>query len=393
MTTTNPNFTDAEYEARVAQTRAEMAKRGIDLLVISDPSNMNWISGYDGWSFYVHQAVLLPMEGEPVWWGRGIDEPGARRTVFMKDGANIVPYDDSYVQNPQKHTMEALSSLIIDRGWHTGWIGVEMDNYYYSAAAHQTLLNHLGDARFVDATGLVNWQRLVKSESELLYMRRAARIVERMHQVILDVAEPGMPKNMLVAEITRAGIQGADGQWGDYPAIVPMAPSGLDATAAHLTWDDRPMRAGEATFFEIAGVHRRYHCPQSRTLFFGTVPDLYRRAEEAVLEATQAGLSYCRAGARAEDVAIAFNVTLNKKGFEKDNRCGYSIGLSYPPDWGERTLSLRNGAMTELKPGMVLHFMPALWLEDGGLEITEPVLITENGPELLCSTPQEIFVK
>jgi len=164
MTTTNPNFTDAEYEARVAQTRAEMSKRGIDLLVISDPSNMNWISGYDGWSFYVHQAVLLPMEGEPVWWGRGIDEPGARRTVFMKDGANIVPYDDSYVQNPQKHTMEALSSLIIDRGWHTGWIGVEMDNYYYSAAAHQTLLNHLGDARFVDATGLVNWQRLVKSD-------------------------------------------------------------------------------------------------------------------------------------------------------------------------------------------------------------------------------------
>lgn len=393
MTTTNPNFTDAEYQERIARTRADMAKRGIDLLIITDPSNMSWISGYDGWSFYVHQAVLLAMEGEPVWWGRGIDGPGAQRTVFMHSVDSIVPYDDSYVQNPQKHAMESLASLIIDRGWNTGWIGVEMDNYYYSAAAHETLVNHLNEARLIDATGLVNWQRLIKSESELLYMRRAARIVERMHQVILDVAEPGMPKNQLVAEITRAGIQGADGYWGDYPAIVPMAPSGLDATAAHLTWDDRPMRAGESTFFEIAGVHRRYHCPQSRTLFFGTVPDLYRHAEEAVLEATEAALAYCTAGARAEDVAIAFNVTLNKKGFEKDNRCGYSIGLSYPPDWGERTLSLRKGAMTELKPGMVLHFMPALWLDDGGLEITEPVLITENGPELLCNTPREIFVK
>jgi ectoine hydrolase len=393
MTTTNPNFTDAEYEARIARTRAEMEKRGIDLMIISDPSNMNWISGYDGWTFYVHQAVLLPMEGEPVWWGRGIDGPGAARTVFMRSPDSVVPYDDTYVQNPQKHAMESLAALIVDRGWNTGWIGVEMDNYYYSAAAHQTLVNHLHEARFEDATGLVNWQRLVKSESELLYMRRAARIVERMHQVILDVAEPGMPKNKLVAEITKAGIEGADGQWGDYPAIVPMAPSGLDATAAHLTWDDRPMRAGESTFFEIAGVHRRYHCPQSRTLFFGAVPDLYRHAEEAVLEATEAGLSQCFPGARAEDVANAFNAALNKRGFEKDNRCGYAIGLSYPPDWGERTLSLRRGDMTELKPGMVIHFMPALWLEDGGLEITEPVLITEHGPELLCSTPREIFVK
>ena len=170
-----------------------------------------------------------------------------------------------------------------------------------------------------------------------------------MHRVILEVAEPGMAKNKLVAEITKSGIEGADGQWGDYPAIVPMAPSGLDATAAHLTWDDRPMRAGEATFFEIAGVHRRYHCPQSRTLFFGTVPDLYRHAEEAVLEATEAGLAQCYPGARAEDVANAFNAALNKRGFEKDNRCGYSIGLSYPPDWGERTLSLRRGDMTEFE--------------------------------------------
>ena len=156
MTTTNPNFTDAEYEGRITRTRAEMEKRGIDLLIITDPSNMNWISGYDGWSFYVHQAVLLPMEGEPVWWGRGIDEAGAKRTVFMRRSESIVAYDDSYVQNPQKHTMEALAALIIDRGWNTGWIGVEMDNYYYSAAAHQTLVNHLHEARFEDATGMVN---------------------------------------------------------------------------------------------------------------------------------------------------------------------------------------------------------------------------------------------
>ncbi len=393
LTTSSPNFTDAEYWARIARTRAEMELRGIDLLVITDPSNMSWISGYDGWSFYVHQAVLLAMEGEPVWWGRDMDAAGALRTVFMSEADSVVGYDDTYVQNPQKHPMEALAYLLIDRGWHTGRIGVEMDNYYYSAGAHATLTSHVHEARFIDATGVVNWQRAVKSDSEIEYIRRAARIVERMHQVIFERAEPGMKKNELVADIFHAGIMGADGHWGDYPAIVPITPSGLDATAPHLTWDDRTLRRGEANFFEIAGAHRRYHCPQSRTLFFGEPPRLYREAEKAVLDATDVALQYAVPGHRCEDVANVFNATLNKHGFEKDSRCGYSIGLSYPPDWGERTMSFRRGAMTELKPGMTFHFMPALWLEDGGLEITETILITEQGAELLCNTPREILVK
>ncbi len=393
MTTWNPNFSHGEYWSRIARTRAEMELRGIDLLIISDPSNMAWISGYDGWSFYVHQAVLLGAEGEPVWWGRGMDMAGALRTVFMDETDSVIGYDDSYVQNPQKHPMEALAALILDRGWSEARIGVEMDNYYYSAAAHATLTAHLHAARMIDATGLVNWQRAIKSEAELEYIRRAARIVEHMHAVILECAEPGMRKNDLVAEIFRAGIAGADGHWGDYPSIVPMAPSGLDATAPHLTWDDRSLRRGESNFFEIAGAHRRYHCPQSRTLFFGEPPEHYRRAEEAVLVASEAAMEQAAPGNRCEDVANVFNATLNRFGFEKDSRCGYSIGLSYPPDWGERTMSFRRGDMTELKPGMVFHLMPALWLEDGGLEITEPILITETGAERLCGTPSGIFVK
>jgi len=387
-----PNFADTEFAERLARTRAEMAARGLDLLIVSDPSNMSWLTGYDGWSFYVHQAVLLPALGDPLWWGRGMDAAGARRTVFMGDD-RIFGYADIYVQNPEKHPMSDLARLIADHGWGAGRIGVEMDNYYYSAAAHGALGAGLPGAALADATGLVNWQRAVKSATELEYIRRAAGIVSHMHDVILEKAEPGMAKNALVAEIWHAGISGANGHWGDYPAIVPMAPSGMDATAPHLTWDDAPLRMGEATFFEIAGAHRRYQCPQSRTLFFGAVPERYRRAEAAVLEATAAGLAAARPGATCADVAGAFNGTLNRLGFEKDSRCGYSIGLSYPPDWGERTMSLRAGDTSVLHPGMVFHFMPALWLEDGGIEITEPILITDTGAECLCTTPRHLFVK
>ncbi|MCZ4365563.1 ectoine hydrolase DoeA [Sulfitobacter dubius] len=391
MTTYEANFTNSEYQRRVDRTRKTMAARNMDAIVVSDPSNMSWLSGYDGWSFYVYQAVIVTHEGEPVWWGRGMDALGARRTVFMEDDC-IRGYDDSYVQNPEKHPMEDLSALLSEMGLENARIGVEMDNYYYSARAHDTLKTKLPKATFLDATALVNWERAVKSEREIEYMERAARIVEEMHVRILEVAVPGMRKNDLVAEIYATGIRGAQGFWGDYPAIVPMAPSGMDATAPHLTWDDRPMQPNEATFFEIAGAHRRYQCPQSRTLFFGDVPQKYRDAESAVLDAIDAGLEQAKPGNKAEDIANAFNKTLNKAGFEKDSRCGYAIGISYPPDWGERTISFRRGDTTILEPGMTFHFMPALWLDDGGLEITEPIRITEIGHECFCTTPRKLFV-
>lgn len=385
-------FPQPEYDRRIALARADMARRGLDLVIVSDPSNMAWLTGYDGWSFYVHQAVLLPMAGEPVWWGRRMDANGALRTCFMAED-NISGYPDHCVQSTERHPMDHLCGLIAERGWAKGRIGVEMDNYWYTAAAHAALQSHLKAAALVDANGLVNWQRVVKSDLEIEFIRRAARIVERMHRAIFDMVEPGLPKNRLVAELYKVAIEGADGHWGDYPAFVPMLPSGLDATAPHLTWDDQPFRAGEGTFFEIGGCYRRYHCPLSRTVFLGAMPEKYVRAEAAVLAATDAGLAKARPGNTCEEVAIAFFDTLKTHGFEKDSRAGYSIGLSYPPDWGERTLSLRRGDKTVLQENMTIHFMPALWLDDGGLELSETILITGAGAECVADVPRKVVVK
>lgn len=392
VTSSKLAFSLQEFRARIAKTRASMDAAGIQTLVITDPANMAWLTGYDGWSFYVHQAVVIGPSGLPLWWGRAMDALGAKRTVFMSHD-HIFGYEDTYVQNPDKHPMQDLARLISAQGWQDTRIGLEMDNYYFTAAAYLSLLQELPDANWADANGLVNWQRAVKSETEITYMRRAARIVEKMHATILEVAEPGLKKNELVADIYHAAVSGADGHWGDYPSIVPLAPSGADASAPHLTWDDSELKMGEATFFEIAGVHRRYHAPQSRTLFLGEPPKRYREAENAVLEAVSAGMEQAKPGNFAEDIALAFNKTLNRLGFEKDSRCGYPIGLSYPPDWGERTYSLRKNDKTVLEPGMTFHFMPALWLDDGAIEITEPVLITETGAENLCNTPAELAVK
>jgi ectoine hydrolase len=385
-------FKREEYNARIHRTRQAMAEKGLDVIIVSDPSNMAWLTGYDGWSFYVHQGVLLGLEGEPVWWGRAMDAQGAKRTVFMQHD-NIVGYDDTYVQNPLKHPMEQLSQVIASHGWSKARIGVEMDNYWFSAAASETLRRQLKDARFSDATGLVNWQRKVKSDREVEFIRRAAAIVDAMHAKVIELVEPGLPKNVLVAEIQKQAILGAGGHWGDYCAIVPMLPSGIDATAPHLTWDDRPFNDNEGTFFELGGCYKRYHAPLSRTVYLGTPPQKFLDAESAVSEATEAGLAMCKPGVTCGEVAEAFFGTLQKRGFTKDSRAGYSIGLSYPPDWGERTLSIRRGDTTVLEPNMTLHFMPALWLDDGGLELSETILITDSGVECLCKTPRKLVVK
>ncbi len=385
-------FSRAEYSDRIAKARQAMSDKGIELIVVTDPSNMAWLTGYDGWSFYVHQCVLLALDGEPLWYGRQLDANGALRTVFM-DESNIAFYPDHYVQSFERHPMDRLSGIIRERGWDKLRIGVEMDNYYFSAAAYVSLVRHLPDADIQDATALVTWCRAVKSEQELSYMRRAGRIVEETHKRIFESIEPGMRKCDLVAEIYAASIRGADGHGGDYPAIVPLLPSGSDAAAPHLTWDDKPMKTGEGTFFEIAGCYRRYHAPLSRTIFLGRPPQKFLDADQAFQEGMEAGLEVARAGNRCEDIANAFFVVLKKYGITKDNRTGYAIGISYPPDWGERTMSLRPGDRSVLRAGMTFHFMTGLWMDDWGIETTESIVITEAAPECLACVPRKLFIK
>ena len=386
-------FSRQEYADRLTRVRASMEAREIEVLVAADPSNMSWLTGYDGWSFYTPQAVVVTHDGEPWWWGRRMDANGARRTVYM-DEAQILDYSDDHVMSTERHAFGQLAGLLDGMGHGSASVGVELDNYYYSAAAHQHLCAGLPDAEVVDATALVNWQRGVKSDRELEYMRRGARIVERMHARIRDVIHPGMRKCDLVAEIYATGISGTEEFGGDYPAFVPMMPTGADASAPHLTWDDKPLKVGEGTFFEIAGAYRRYQLPLCRTTFLGTPPDDMRRAEKAVLNGLDAGLAAARAGNRAKDVATDFYATMEAAGFHKEGRCGYPIGISYPPDWGERTISFRTTDETVLQPGMTFHFMPGLWMDTWGLEITESIVITEDGPaEPLADVPRAIYVK
>jgi ectoine hydrolase len=389
----NAPFSQSEYDRRIAKTRHAMQAAGIDVLFATDPSNQAWLTGYDGWSFYVHQGVILGQEGAPIWWGRRQDTNGAVRTVWM-DNKDVAGYADTYIQNPVAHPMEDLAKRLADLGHEKARIGVEMDNYYFSAKAFAVLQERLPNAQFVDATALVNWQRAVKSDEEIAFIRKAAGISEKIVKLAIEQAVPGMRKNELVANISQAGIIGTEDAWGDYPAIVPLTPSGDDASAPHLTWNGNEMKTGEATFFELSGCYRRYHAPLCRTVFLGKPPQMMVDASDALTAGLEAGIEAAKPGNTTGDVARAMIAELAKIGIERADRCGYPIGLSYPPDWGERTYSIRPIDETVLEPGMTFHFMPGLWMDGWGLETTETLLIKPEGSaEALCNVDRKMFVK
>ena len=134
-----PTFEKSEYDQRLAKTKARMEANGIEVLLATDPANMCYLTGYDGWSFYVHQLLVIAADAdEPVWIGRGMDTGAAKVTTTLAD-ANILGYPDDYVQSTEKHPMDFVADLLKQKRWDKRAIGVEMDAYYFTAACLESL--------------------------------------------------------------------------------------------------------------------------------------------------------------------------------------------------------------------------------------------------------------
>ncbi len=261
------SFEKTEYLDRLRKVKESMSQKGIDVLLVADPANMCYLTGYNSWSFYVHQmVVVMADEEEPIWFGRYQDAlVGAKVTTWIKD-ENILSYSDDYVQSTIKHPMDRLADIMKKKGAGKKTFGVEMDAYYFSAKAYERLQYGLPDAKFQDGTNVVNWVRIIKSDNELAFMKRAARIVEKSMQVAIDSVDVGVRQCDAAAAIYQAQISGTKEFGGDYPAIVPLMPSGDQTGAPHLTWTDQKYKEDEAVIIEIAGCYQRYHSPMSRTV-------------------------------------------------------------------------------------------------------------------------------
>lgn len=386
-------FERPEFATRLAAVKKEMGKRGIDILLLSEPPNQNYLTGYDAYSFYTPQMVIVALKHEePIWVGRFMDRVSAVMTTYLADG-NIRAYKDEYVHSATLSAYDFMADLVKELGGERARIGVEMGGYYYSARAHADLVRALPLAQFVDADLLVNWIRIVKSSAELALMRQAGRIADAMVQRAVDTIAPGVRECDIAAAIYHQQMAGTPDFGGSYGCACLMLGVAERALAPHAAWTDKPLPASTTVYMEVHGNRLRYQVQLGRTVSVGKPSTAYQKLADISVEALNAGLDSVRPGRTCSDVDGAFRRALARHGLEKEARLGYSIGVGYPPSVGERTASLRKGDETVLQPGMCFHMMPGLWLDDVSIAITQSFAVTDSGHEALSSTPRTLFVK
>ena len=383
-------FQAFEYARRIGAIKNAMADARLDLLIVTSPPNMNYSVGYDAWSFYVPQAILLPLSGEPLWVGRAIDLECARHTTVLPEDA-LFGYDDSYLAKG-RHGADYIAEIVRANFPGAQQIGVEMDAPFYTAQFHARLTASLPDRTLLDADTLINWVRLVKSDAELEVMRQAGALTDIAMQRAIDAIEPGVRQSHVAGLIYEALINGHPDYCGDVPDFQTL-PMGSRTSAPHLTWTDERFTSGSACTLELGANRFRYHAPLARTVHVGPPPGELTDLASVVEEGLASALAAVRPGARASDVADAWNAVIGRAGIEKPSRIGYSIGLGYPPDWGERTVSLIATDPTPLQPNMVFHLMLGIWGRSSGYELSETFIVTAKGASCLSGLDRRLSVK
>lgn len=383
-------FDKQEYQSRLKSVRASMAKQELDALLIGDPANMNWLTGFDAWSFYVPQVMLLQHDTDPVWMGRQMDAGAVTLTTWLSE-SSIMPYPEDYVQRHGVHPMEIIAGYLCDKQLQGTRIGYESDTYFFSPKSLDCLQRGV-DATWIDADLLVNWCRVVKSNAEIEVMRQASRLVEGAMAVAYDNIEPGLRQCDLMAKILAAQVGGNESFGGDLTALSPLILAGQAATTAHPMWTDEKFTDGQTVALELGGTRKRYNAGLARTVQLGNGPQSVFDTADAVQEGLNAVLDIIAPGVLAGDVHRAWQHVLDKHGLVKESRIGYSIGVGYSPDWGEHTVSLRANEATVLQENMTLHVMLGMWLDDWGMELSETVAVTSNGVECLTNFPRDVCV-
>jgi len=381
-------FSAEEYAARLAAVRLRMADQGLSALIVTDPANIYYLTGYNAWSFYTPQMVFVPAEGDMILFARQMDAAGAFRTCWLAE-ENIVGYPESYIHRPHIHPFDWVAFALRQRHLIApaakGCVGLEMDSHFFAPKAYRALVNAVPEWTLVDCFELVNWVRVVKSPAEIQLMRQAAVITNNAMAAAEDAIRVGARQCDVAAAISQAQIRGTEEFGGDYTAIVPMLPTGPSADTPHLTWNDDRLRRDEAVVVELAGASHRYHVPLARTFMPGRPTEELTRLAEATGEGLNAVLDVVRDGVPARELAAAWNRTLFEYGYEKESRLGYSIGIGYPPDWGERTVSIRSEDESVLAENMTFHLICGMWMHGYGYELSESICVTATGVETFTS--------
>jgi Xaa-Pro aminopeptidase len=386
-----PVFSQSEYISRLQKVRVSMLEQDLEALIIGDPANINWLTGFDAWSFYVPQVMLVTHDRDPVWMGRMMDAGAVALTTYLGE-ESVKPYAEDYVQRSGVHPMQAVSATLRQMNLDGCRIGYESDTYFFSPKSLDCLKAGLSMAKWHDADLLVNWCRAIKSDAEINLMSQASRLVGDAMQLASEILQPGLRQCDLMAKVLAKQVGGNPEFGGDLTALSPLILAGKAASTAHPMWTDECFEQGQTVALELGGTRKRYNAGLARTFQLGKGPQKLFDTADAVNEGLDAVLDTIKPGVSTGDVHAAWQAVLDKYGLVKESRIGYGIGVGYSPDWGEHTISLRAGETTILQPNMTIHVMLGMWMDDWGMELSETVAVTQTGVRCLTDFRRDVMV-
>jgi Xaa-Pro dipeptidase len=379
-----PAISEAEYAARLAGLRKRMHERGLDVALISAPENIFYLTGLDHWGYFAPHILIVPAEGQPTLVTRAMERVTVANQVRT---ARFVGHSDS--ETAADAALRVLGELRNPRR-----IGIESWSSGLPHGLATRLAEGLPLATWLDMTGLVDELRRVKSPAEQSYMREAARISDIATAAAIDAIRDGAREVDIAAECHRAMVAAG----GTFPGFGPFIRHGARLGEEHTSWGNAVVRAGDNMFLELSGCYRRYHAPLGRLVFVGSAPQAAREMEAVCRRAFEAVLRALVPGRRAQDVYAAWQGVVDAAGLSHYRRhhCGYLVGIGVPPSWtgGNSVTGLRHDSDLPIEAGMSFHVLS--WLMGtgrGDYFLSNTVLLTPSGPDVLTRTPDTITVR
>jgi Xaa-Pro dipeptidase len=369
-------FDISEYRERLARARNALKEADLDCCICMAPENLFYIAGYDSWTAAVNPQglVFTAADDEPTLLVRNYDLALTRESTWVRDIRTFHLNKDK----PEAFLVEIARK----KGLKDGRVGVDLNAPTVTGAFALRLMESFRPACIIDATRIMGDLRLIKSASELAYLRQAASFAKAGLDTIFHALRAGRTEIAVAADIEAAMRQAGS----DYWAIPTEFASGHRSAAGHGVPRPRTIETGDLAHFEFAGVAMRYHATAITTLAVG---DPGRRARELYrvnLEALRAGIAAVRPGAPAAAVEEASLAPLRREGLEKhfQGRFGYGIGIAYPPIWLE-TLEIDRQSTQVLRSGMVFVLHSSIELPDEELGYMQggTYALTDDGLEML----------
>jgi Xaa-Pro dipeptidase len=370
----------------MARVRAAMREHGLDALFLVRPEDIYYLTGLNHQGHFALTALVVPADDErpAVLVAREMERPTFDAQVA---GCELLGYGDD--EDPALAAVAALRRITA-----TGDVGIDRSSMALPPAVWDALRAGVPAVRWIDAGGLVEGMRAVKSAWEIEQVRRAAVISDRALQAALATAGPGVSEREIAADLYRELVAAGS----DHPGFVPLVRSGPTLGHEHVTWGERRLEDGDTLFLELSASVARYHAPTSRLAFIGRPPAGIERSAFAVAAAMEAVRGTLAPGARAGVVYMAWQSAMNDAlGHDRHRRhhCGYLVGIGFPPSWsgGGTPIGLRAGSDLEIQAGMTFHAISWILGQDvPDFGISDTALVTPDGCELLTTTRRDPIV-